>query len=730
MQIILRLVLTIFFQTILAFSIYTQVSLPLTPTLSHSLKRFIYDYESNSEIVSENLKQEYDIYCKSNICYLGVLAIVEEKTKAITTLKEKGVIISPNIADLYSLRVPVNEVKNLQAIQGVKFFDIGEPVSPFLENSAKNTRADSVYAGLGGLSKGYTGKGTIIAIIDWGFDYTHPVFRDTAMQQYRIVRAWDQNKMSGPAPMGYDFGTEYNSMEALMAAQEDTLYVFGPGSHGTHVAGIAGGAGAGTVHRGIAFESELIFISLRRDAPSLIDAFTYIEKYAKSVKKSFVVNMSFGTHLGPHDGMDLKNVGLDKLAGRGKIFVGSAGNNGEGPFHLSHKFLGTSDTLRTVVNFSGHPEYFGQTLSMWGSSESAFGARLLLVDGSNAIQFSSPFYFSQNAPVMNDTFIINGDTLLIRITATASFETNKKPNIRLEVRKTSPLRLVLEAVSSNTELHIWNNVRLQRRFTNWGIALVSSYPGSKAGDTDFGLGEPGGVGKEVITVASHFAERLLPNNSMGFGYLSGFTSRGPTVDGRRKPDISGPGHNVTSSVNSFDPNPGAIVQTANFDNKDYPFATYSGTSMSGPAVAGVIALMLEMNPTLSQKEIKEILINSARQDAWTGEIGDTGHLGWGHGKVNALAALNLASTYPVIPSLSGGGKVIIYPNPSRNLVTINTEDYDECFLADMSGKIIATFVLDKNAIDNQIDISKLQSGVYMFVFGNKNQKTNIKFVKY
>ena len=698
---------------------------------STATKRFLYDLKLSEQetVFAADFIESYALIPRGNTYLVGVMLLVDENEFDNKVLASFGVRNFSRIGSIYAMRVPVLEVKKLRNISGVRLVDIGDPVSPFLEHSVKNTRADSVYGGFGSLAQGYTGKGVVVAVIDWGFDYTHPVFWDTSLNSYRVVRAWDQNKLSGPAPKGYDFGTEYSGMESLLEAKEDTLYTFGPGSHGTHVAGIAGGAGAGTSHKGIAFESELIFISLRRDAPSLIDAFTYIRDYAASQKKPFVVNMSFGSHLGPHDGTSLKNLAIDQLAGSGKIFVGSAGNNGDGPFHIKHDFLGQQDTLKTIVNFSSHPEYFGQTLSMWGSKNSSFSVKLSLLNGSNEKVMETPYYFSALSPVFNDTFIIDGtDTLLIRITATASFETNGKPNIRLEVRKTTPYRLLLTAHSEEAVLHIWNNVRLARRYTNWGVRLAGNYPGATEGNREYGLGEPGGVGKSVITVASHFAERLVPSGQMAFGYLSSFTSRGPTVDGRRKPDISGPGHNVTSSVNSFDPNPGQIVEEVVFNTKTYGFATYSGTSMSGPAVAGVVALLLQKNPTLTHHQVKEILILSRRLDQHTGEIGDTGHLGWGHGKVNAFKALELSQAYPVLP-LVEAQKALVFPNPSRSEVTIKAPDYEEAVLCDMTGKVLQTVSLDERLKQADLNINHLPAGVYYFYLVNAKSKTHVKFIK-
>ena len=90
-----------------------------------------------------------------------------------------------------------------------------------LYRAAIDGRVDSVRAGIN-LPQEFTGQGVIIGVTDWGFDYTHPVFYDTNMQNYRVLRAWDQFKTSGPAPEGYNYGTEYVGREALLAAQCDT----------------------------------------------------------------------------------------------------------------------------------------------------------------------------------------------------------------------------------------------------------------------------------------------------------------------------------------------------------------------------------------------------------------------------------------------------------------------------------------------------------------------------
>jgi serine protease AprX len=75
--------------------------------------------------------------------------------------------------------------------------------------------------------------------------------------------------------------------------------------------------------------------------------------------------------------------------------------------------------------------------------------------------------------------------------------------------------------------------------------------------------------------------------------IASFSSRGPTDDGRVKPDLVAPGVLITSTW------------------KDNSFVSLSGTSMSTPHVSGVAALLLEADSSLGPSDIKEILKSSA-----------------------------------------------------------------------------------------------------------------------
>lgn len=84
--------------------------------------------------------------------------------------------------------------------------------------------------------------------------------------------------------------------------------------------------------------------------------------------------------------------------------------------------------------------------------------------------------------------------------------------------------------------------------------------------------------------------------------VADFSSRGPTADGRVKPDILFPGVNITS-CRAAGTRMGAVL--------DAHYTTASGTSMATPLATGLVALLIEALPELRPAEIKERLRRAA-----------------------------------------------------------------------------------------------------------------------
>ncbi|WP_417909558.1 S8 family peptidase [Candidatus Electronema sp. PJ] len=74
--------------------------------------------------------------------------------------------------------------------------------------------------------------------------------------------------------------------------------------------------------------------------------------------------------------------------------------------------------------------------------------------------------------------------------------------------------------------------------------------------------------------------------------------------------------------------------------------SFGGTSSSCPGAAGIAALVLSVNPDMKWHEVKELLKRACDKiDPQGGSYDGSGHsLKYGHGRLNAAAAVNLATT--------------------------------------------------------------------------------------
>ncbi len=134
-----------------------------------------------------------------------------------------------------------------------------------------------------------------------------------------------------------------------------------------------------------------------------------------------------------------------------------------------------------------------------------------------------------------------------------------------------------------------------------------------------------GTSREVITVASYTTK------GAGVGSIASYSSRGPTRDGRSAPTIAAPGRWVMSA------------RAKTVANGSDQYHLLSGTSMAAPHVTGAIALMLQRDPDLTQAQIRDHLVDSARADTFTGTVPNNT---WGHGKLDAKGAFDGVSPAP------------------------------------------------------------------------------------
>lgn len=671
--------------------------------------------------------EKYPIHTIKDRYYLSFLAKINRNFDK-PSLERRNCIIGNPVRDIVSIKIPLTERPEDFNIQGIEVLAMADKISHQLDKTLKDTRTDSVHLGID-LPEGYSGKNVFIGVTDWGFDYTHPVFYDTAMQQTRIVAAWDQYKTVGNAPAGFNYGVEYVGANALLNAGSDTSNIYSYSTHGTHVASIAGGTGAGTPHRGMAYEAQFLFVTFLVDESAVLDAWEWMYQKATAAGKRLVINMSWGLyHFGTLDGNSLLSQAITAYTDLGVVFVNSAGNNGNVNFHLKKSF--NNDVVQSRVEFysyAANPNMWGQSIHAWGEVGRSFSNGIVVKNASNSTLIESPYYSTNTTNTYIDTFLTVGvDTIFYNIAADSAHPLNQKPQMRLRVKCTNTAyKILLKSTADTGTVHYWNVTELTNDVGNWGMPFSYAGSGTVGGDDDHGISEPS-CSDNVISVAAYAPSYATAGGSMVGGGLANFSSHGPRYDGIMKPDISAPGVSICSAISSFTDVAYTTVTSVNFNNKTYDFAKFSGTSMSGPVVAGICALMLEANPWMTAYQVKQIIQETARQDNFTGVIPAQGSPLWGKGKINAYAAVKASLNLVQIPEKTLNNAWTVYPNPVTESLhfTLVDELPSKCWLIDECGERF-----ELNIQNESVNVKHLASGKYIIQLLLEGKMQSESFVK-
>ena len=647
-------------------------------------------------------------------------------------LKPYGIVAGTRAGDIVTLRLPINKLYVVDNCAEILQYSVSQRVYPTMNRTRVDTRTDSVQAGLG-LPQAYTGKDVIIGITDWGFDYKHPNFNNNGQDNRRLLRAWDQFRLKGPAPQGFDYGTEIVGRHDLLQAQGDTSGLYGYATHGTHVAGICAGRGIDGQYTGQAPYAYLLFASFRLDLASWLDAVGWMKNVAKEEGKRLVINNSWGMYtLGPIDGTSLASQAINNLSDSGIVFVTSAGNCGDDYFHLSRTFVaGQNDTLRSIAKYYDYTE-IGQDIVIWGEPGKYFDISFAMVKDGDSVCMPWKSTLSTgtggSGSYALDSVLVSasGDTISFRLIVESSNIHNGRPHMLLTVYKNAAYNIHLAVTSQEGTVHLWNVADLENGAGNMGAEFSKSYyPNYTRGDNASGIGEPA-CAENCIAVAAHNSDGKKPSGETVPGVIATFSSHGPLIDGRRKPDVSAPGLHVVSSISSYTTDNYSPVMTYTYAGRDYIWSRMSGTSMSGPAVTGIVALMLEANPNLSPSQIRQILCATTRNDSETGPLHERDSISdiWGWGKVNALAAVNEALARVDIRQADQqwfAKSLQVFPNPATSQVTVQTGRHtpETVSIYTINGTLL---ISQQIVMEGTIDISQLPHGIYIVKSGARNTR--------
>jgi subtilisin family serine protease len=433
-----------------------------------------------------------------------------------------------------------------------------------------------------GLQSLFTGRGCIVAALDFGLDFAHPNFvnRDGTT---RVIAFWDQGADYDPArPNRFGYGREHTSDQINAALRTPDPYRTlgyhpaasdtGLGSHGTHTLDIAAGNGrASGSTPSAAPNAGIIFVHLSTpklgaagdlgDSVRLLEALDYVDKTANG--RPWVVNLSVGSTAGSHDGTSLVEQGMHELLrlGPSRAIVQSAGNYRAANLAVEgwlrdgeHRDLDWMvDPADTTAN----------ELDAWYSGKDRF---LVAICAPGERRFSE-------VKLGEVADVTHRGTTVGRIYHRKNDPNNHDNHVELFLQQGAPsgtwrVRLIGDYVISG-RFHAW----IERDLARPG---AQSRFDAKITSTRFTLGTIA-TSPLPITVGAYDAgsDDKPPAH---------FSSLGPTRDGRTdKPELLAPGVKVVA----------ARSIPRNATRQQGLLIARSGTSMAAPHVTGVVAAMLE-----------------------------------------------------------------------------------------------------------------------------------------
>lgn len=669
--------------------------------------------QEKAQVAKSSLMQKCESRVRKNVkegtainCILVKCKDAEAVAKVIKADGYQATVITPT---LLTARVPAKEVNKISAMQEVEHIQASQKYYGLMDKVRPVIGVDKLHAGEG-LETPYTGKGVLVGIIDQGFEYRHLAFLDDKGNP-RVKAVWDRT--------GYSQGKS-GEPTTNIPFQGDNL---GSDGHATHVTGIAAGSKiAENDYYGIAPDADIIMIPSTFDSNEVLEDVQYIDKYAKEHHQPWVINMSFGSTMGSHDGEDYDSKALNEIvtSGKGHQIVVAGGNSGYDHIHATHTFTKEGEVARFLYNTGTYGVYS----QIW--CETADSAHHLKVQ---------PFLYYNGTRDYQEGM----DWSQLMTTDIAPY--NKKEYYTLGINKNGlgGAFLGVEITAEpGTTIHIWNG----NYYGSIADAVSDEY---LSGDTNYTLSGGTACAKDLVTVASYVSRKQFTNQSgstynMSYGAegeISGFSSHGPSLNAEPKPTVAAPGSMVISAISKynsgFDASSSYVVQDIKRGLRHFYYAANAGTSMAAPVVTGTIALWLQANPNLTGQQITEIIKQTSRKDEFTGE--EEWNKDFGYGKIDAYEglkkALELADITGIPTVYDSEAPVSIQREATSWRLLFNSNEREaEVNIYDANGRKVSCHHFSDIARGEEkvIDFQSLSKGVYIIQIKTPKSVMTRKFL--
>ncbi|MBO4315880.1 MAG: S8 family serine peptidase [Prevotella sp.] len=618
-------------------------------------------------------------------CWIGM---TDDNYNALEAL---GVKIQAKFDGKVTANVPVDALEKVAELANVTKVSVSKKLKKKTYRSRILTNVDDVLthsadAQTAGLLQAYDGTGVVLGVIDTGIDFSHQMF-------------------SGRIKKKYVYNT---TAEELQEYTGSSVY-YTDETHGTHTSSIAGGSDytatayvytTGTSYStvsnakfgGMAPGTDLVLCDLGEELTdaNIAACIKNISDYADQVGKPCVISLSLGGHFGPHDGTgDMADV-CAQYTGAGKIILFASGNEGEdGIYH--YKNASASAPAMTVLNSQTRSSYsvdYGVALSYARTPNVELAVRYYVVNTSrNTILWTS------NEITTDDYFVDDeGNIELygaeISVNDTGSDGTTKLSNYFTAYNNDSQnygylcgymekdehnnkwyvetILYYLKAVSSSYKIGMSVYPKNGSCFVDSWPAVYIDFASSSAsvnGNTfTAGTNESSASDEasfpSIISVGSYVSSKYWRDangsreswtNNGTYEQISMFSSYqaegyGPT--GLKQPWITAPGEVIIAAYNSGYSAESNVYYAYGTNKK---LGAMSGTSMATPCAAGITALWLQVDPTLTPDKVKEVMKETAIIDSY---VTGTYASHFGQGKIDALAGIEYILEHADNPTIT------------------------------------------------------------------------------